>query len=157
MKLFYPLAVIPYVLKRYKGFTMNRFIKLLLGVVLTTPLIAQQAGPVAAVPGTPGLPVVYGTPIQGTPVLIPGTAVPTGSKAIFSGTVTATQALTAVTTITGVTTSSKCVFSATNPVGGIDMTANSPYIVATANTVTINFVGTIATTGGTFAILCSVS
>lgn len=137
---------------------MNKFIKLLLGVVLATPLIAQQAGPVAAVPGTPGLPVVYGTPIQGTPVLIPGTAVPTGSKAIFSGTVTATTATTATATITGVTTASKCLFSATNLIGTTAAIATGGvFITPTANTVTLTFGTAPATTGGTFAILCSVS
>lgn len=75
-------------------------------------------------------------------------------KPTYSGTVTATTALTATGTITGITASSNCSFSASNAVGGVDMTANSPFITPSTNTVTIAFVGTIATTGGTFNVHC---
>lgn len=137
---------------------MKNLVKIFLAILLgTSTVFAQVAGPVAAVPGTPGAAAVYGTPINGTPVIIPGTVIPTNGKNVLTGTVTATTATTAPATITGVTTSSVCVFSAANAIAAAAIIADNAFLTPTANTVTLTFSAAPATTGGIFKVLCTVN
>lgn len=137
---------------------MKNLVKIALVLLFgVSTAFAQVAGPVAAVPGTVGSVAVYGTPINGTPVIVPGTVIPANGKNVITGTITATTATTAAATITGVTTSSVCVFSAGNLIAATAVISDSPFLTPTANTVTLTFSAAPATTGGIFKVICTVN
>lgn len=86
---------------------------------------------------------------QGQPIFGPAVG-----QAVLKGTLTTTAATSNSTTITGITSTSRCSFEATNATSGNPATVPQPYYTVAANTFTLNY-STTATAGGTFAILCT--
>lgn len=87
----------------------------------------------------------------GTNMTINGAAVPTGGQTILKGVLTTTAAATDALTITGVTATSTCTFSAANAAAGTNIATSFVSAVAT-NSVTLTHT---ATAGMIYNIHCT--
>lgn len=133
---------------------------LLVACILGAGAVAHtQTGPAAQayyLTGAAGKLVKYVTYQQGVPVFGPSTitdAATGTSYSVLKATLTTTAATTDVVTVTGVTTTSKCVFSADNASAATN-TATSFVSTIAANAVTVTHT---ATAGMIYTLLCTPS